>query len=99
LTGFADGAHNGYRMNVAIALTAAMYGATVVNHAEVNELVKDPATGRITGVRVKDLLSGKSGDDFLVRAKVHYLSLPPPSPSPTRLGNLSFHTDHEGLIN
>lgn len=57
-------------MNVTIALTAALYGATVVNHAEVNELVKDSATGRITGVRVKDLLSGKSGDDFLVRAKV-----------------------------
>jgi len=78
-------------MNVAIALTAALYGATVVNHAEVNELVKDPATGRITGVRVKDLLSGKSGDDFLVRAKVllplTFLSLLPFHP----LGCATFH--------
>ena len=64
LTGFADGSHNDSRMNVAIALTAALYGATVVNHAEANELVKGPAARRITGVRVKGLLSGKSGDDF-----------------------------------
>jgi len=63
-------------MNVTIAMTAALYGATVVNHAEVDELVKDSATGRITGVRVKDLLSETGRDGFLVRAKV---SLPLPS--------------------
>lgn len=68
-------------MNISIALTAALYGATLVNHAEVNELIKDPATGQITGVKVKDLLyeqkNGKLGkgegldqDTFEVRAKV-----------------------------
>ncbi|KAI5784736.1 FAD dependent oxidoreductase-domain-containing protein [Geopyxis carbonaria] len=57
-----DGSHNDSRMNVTIGLTAALYGATVVNHAEVKELVKDPATGKIKGVRVKDLLHvGKGG--------------------------------------
>lgn len=57
-------------MNVTIAITAALYGATVVNHAEVNELVKDPESGKITGVRVRDLLDEKNGEAFFVKAKV-----------------------------
>ena len=56
-------------MNVAIALTAVLYGATVVNHAEVNELVKDPVSGKITGVRIKDLLDEKDGEPFFVKTK------------------------------
>ncbi|KAI5809514.1 glycerol-3-phosphate dehydrogenase [Peziza echinospora] len=51
-----DGSHNDSRMNVAIATTAALHGATVINHVEVNQLIKDPVTGQITGVRVRDLL-------------------------------------------
>ncbi|TGZ80304.1 glycerol-3-phosphate dehydrogenase [Ascodesmis nigricans] len=51
-----DGSHNDSRMNVTLALTAAQYGATVVNHAEVTELIKDPESGKICGVKVKDLL-------------------------------------------
>lgn len=50
-------------MNVALAMTSALYGATVVNHMEVTELLKDE-TGRIKGVKVRDMLSdsaGKSG--------------------------------------
>ncbi|KAF8544193.1 glycerol-3-phosphate dehydrogenase [Trichophaea hybrida] len=64
-----DGSHNDSRMNVAIALTAALYGATVINHAEVNELLKDPQTGKITGVRIRDLLPTKKSEDFVVKTK------------------------------
>jgi glycerol-3-phosphate dehydrogenase len=65
-------------MNVTLALTAALYGATVVNHAEVNELVKDPATGKITGVKIKDLLQeGRADDGFYVKAKVRASHQPP----------------------
>ncbi|RPB14620.1 glycerol-3-phosphate dehydrogenase [Morchella conica CCBAS932] len=75
-----DGSHNDSRMNVGLALTAALYGATVINHMEVQDLVKDPATGKITGVKVKDLLHEKRGgrlgfgedighDEVLVEAK------------------------------
>jgi glycerol-3-phosphate dehydrogenase len=65
-----DGSHNDSRMNVTLALTAALYGATVVNHAEVNELVKDPETGKITGVKIKDMLQEGKDDGFYVKTKV-----------------------------
>ncbi|RPA71651.1 DAO-domain-containing protein [Ascobolus immersus RN42] len=54
-----DGSHNDSRMNVALATTAAQYGATIVNHAEVVELTKDK-DGRINGVVVKDVLDDKA---------------------------------------
>jgi hypothetical protein len=58
-------------MNVSLALTAALYGATVVNHCEVKELVKDPSTGRITAVKVKDMLPDRNADsDIIVKTKV-----------------------------
>jgi len=68
-------------MNVSIALTAALYGATIVNHMEVNELIKDPATGKVTGIKVRDLLHQRRGgimgrgedagrSEFMVKAKV-----------------------------
>jgi glycerol-3-phosphate dehydrogenase len=77
----ADGSHNDSRMNVSIALTAALYGATVVNHMEVKELIKDPSTGKINGVKVHDLLHERRGGrlgrgegvgegEFVVKAKV-----------------------------
>ncbi|KAL7269355.1 mitochondrial glycerol-3-phosphate dehydrogenase [Rhizina undulata] len=55
-----DGSHNDSRMNVTIALTAALYGATIINHAEVTELVKDDS-GKIKGLKIKDLLHEKKG--------------------------------------
>src|SRR3569833_1144287 len=55
-----DGAHNDSRMNVSIAMTAALYGATVVNHAEVTALTKD-ASGRLCGARVRDLIPERVG--------------------------------------
>jgi len=66
-----DGAHNDSRMNVSLAMTAALYGATVVNHLEVTSLEKD-ANGQLCGARVKDVIQSKDGktpEEFLIRAK------------------------------
>jgi glycerol-3-phosphate dehydrogenase len=66
-----DGAHNDSRMNVSLAMTAALYGATVVNHIEVTGLEKD-ASGRICGAKVKDLVdekNGKKASEFSIKAK------------------------------
>ena len=54
-----DGQHNDARMNVAIALTAARYGCTVANHVAVVNLIKDPTSGRLTGARLKDMLTNE----------------------------------------
>ncbi|KAK4221837.1 mitochondrial glycerol-3-phosphate dehydrogenase [Podospora fimiseda] len=68
-----DGAHNDSRMNVSLGMTAALYGATVVNHAEVTGLLKDEETGRLCGAMVKDRIperdGGKSPKAFPVKAK------------------------------
>ncbi|KAI4107067.1 MAG: hypothetical protein LQ339_002763 [Xanthoria mediterranea] len=66
-----DGAHNDSRMNVSIAMTAALYGATVVNHIEVTSLEKD-ANGKLIGAKVKDRVQEKDGlkpQEFSIRAK------------------------------
>ncbi|KAH8906766.1 DAO-domain-containing protein [Coniochaeta sp. PMI_546] len=66
-----DGAHNDSRMNVSIGMTAALYGATVVNHMEVTGLKKD-ANGRLCGATVKDCireLNGQAPDEFEIKAK------------------------------
>lgn len=66
-----DGAHNDSRMNVSIAMTAALYGATIVNHMEVTGLDKN-ADGKLFGAKVKDMIpqrDGKSTDEFHIRAK------------------------------
>ena len=58
-------------MNVSLAMTAALYGATVVNHLEVTGLEKD-ANGKLNGARVKDLVQerdGKQTQEFTIRAK------------------------------
>jgi len=58
-------------MNVSIAMTAAMYGATIVNHLEVVALEKD-ANGKLNGARVRDLVEdrdGKKVEEFTIRAK------------------------------
>ncbi|CAH6788596.1 Gpd2 [Phodopus roborovskii] len=66
----AAGQHNDARMNLAIALTAARYGAATANYMEVVSLLKktDPETGkeRVSGARCKDVLTGQ---EFDVRAK------------------------------
>ncbi|KAB8229259.1 mitochondrial glycerol-3-phosphate dehydrogenase [Aspergillus alliaceus] len=66
-----DGAHNDSRMNVSLAMTAALYGSTVVNHMQVTGLTKD-ASGKLNGARVKDVIPGKNGQEeaeFTIRAK------------------------------
>ncbi|KAI0843751.1 FAD dependent oxidoreductase-domain-containing protein [Hypoxylon sp. FL0890] len=66
-----DGAHNDSRMNVSIAMTAAVYGATIVNHAEVTGLLKNE-NGKLCGAQVKDLIperNGKKSDPITVKAK------------------------------
>jgi len=68
-----DGQHNDSRMNISLAMTAALYGATVVNHLEVTGLEKD-GNGKLCGARVRDLIPDRNGqiekaDDFVVRAK------------------------------
>jgi glycerol-3-phosphate dehydrogenase len=67
-----DGQHNDSRMNVSLAMTASLLGATVLNHAEVTSLEKDPSTGRITGAAVRDVLAHDGSTEaapFRVRAK------------------------------
>uniref|UniRef100_A0A8C9SFR1 Glycerol-3-phosphate dehydrogenase, mitochondrial n=1 Tax=Scleropages formosus TaxID=113540 RepID=A0A8C9SFR1_SCLFO len=65
-----DGQHNDARMNLAIALTAARYGAAIANYTEVVHLLKktDPQTGRkrVCGARCRDQITGQ---EFDVRAK------------------------------
>ena len=66
-----DGAHNDSRMNVSLAMTAALYGSTVVNHVEVTGLEKD-ASGKLCAARAKDLIEardGKPAKEFRIRAK------------------------------
>lgn len=58
-------------MNVSLAMTAALYGSTVVNHMAVTGLNKD-ASGKLIGANVKDVISEKDGreaETFPIRAK------------------------------
>ena len=66
-----DGAHNDSRMNISLAMTAALYGATLVNHMEVVGLEKD-ANGKLCGAKVKDVVEekdGKAPQEFSIKAK------------------------------
>ncbi|KAH9898619.1 FAD dependent oxidoreductase-domain-containing protein [Xylariomycetidae sp. FL2044] len=66
-----DGAHNDSRMNVSIGMTAAVYGATTVNHAEVTGLMKN-ASGKLCGATIKDRIperNGQATEDITVKAK------------------------------
>ncbi|CAN0825746.1 Glycerol-3-phosphate dehydrogenase SDP6, mitochondrial [Linum grandiflorum] len=59
-----DGQMNDSRVNVALACTAALAGAAVLNHAEVVSFLKDEASGRVIGARVRDNISGKEFDTY-----------------------------------
>ncbi|KAG6940014.1 glycerol-3-phosphate dehydrogenase 2 [Chelydra serpentina] len=65
-----DGQHNDARMNLAIALTAARYGAATANYTEVVHLLKktEPKSGKeyVCGARCRDVLTGQ---EFDVKAK------------------------------
>lgn len=60
-----DGQHNDARMNLAIALTAARFGATIANHVAVIKLHKD-STGKLNGARLQDQITKQEWD---VKAK------------------------------
>jgi glycerol-3-phosphate dehydrogenase len=60
-----DGQFDDARLALAMAKTAVKHGAAVVNHARVEELVKEG--GRVTGVEATDRIGG---DSFRVHAKV-----------------------------
>ncbi|XP_044509283.1 glycerol-3-phosphate dehydrogenase SDP6, mitochondrial-like isoform X2 [Mangifera indica] len=59
-----DGQMNDSRLNVGLACTAALAGAVVLNHAEVVSLIKDEASKRIIGARIRNNLSGKEFDTY-----------------------------------
>jgi glycerol-3-phosphate dehydrogenase len=66
-----DGEHNDSRMNISLAVTAGLFGATILNHVEVTGLTKD-ANGKISGATLRDreaIRQAGSADDFAVRAK------------------------------
>lgn len=68
-----DGQQNDSRMNISLAMTASLYGATIVNHVEATELQKD-SHGKICGARVRDMVpdgssSDKTSDEFVIRAR------------------------------
>lgn len=64
-----DGQHNDARMNLAIAISAARYGAVMGNYTEVVNLLKKKDEGgqeKVCGARCRDVLTGQ---EFDVRAK------------------------------
>ncbi|KAL8145842.1 glycerol-3-phosphate dehydrogenase SDP6, mitochondrial isoform X2 [Apium graveolens] len=62
-----DGQMNDSRVNVAIACSAALAGAAVLNYAEVVSFLKEDGSGRIIGARIRNNLTG---DEFDTYAKV-----------------------------
>jgi glycerol-3-phosphate dehydrogenase len=66
-----DGQQNDARVNVSLALTASLYGATLVNHAEVTALEKD-ASGRICGARIRDNISARDSGNEVADEHVIY---------------------------
>lgn len=59
-----DGQMNDSRLNVGLACTAALAGATVLNHAEVVSFLKDEVTQRVTGARIRDNITGQEFDTY-----------------------------------
>ena len=56
-----DGAHNDARMNISLALTAAVEGADIANHVEVVRLLKD-SNNKIYGATLRDDITGDTWD-------------------------------------
>ncbi|KAL5730250.1 glycerol-3-phosphate dehydrogenase [Ranunculus cassubicifolius] len=79
-----DGQMDDSRLNVEIACTAALAGASVLNHAEVISLHKDKVSGRVTGARIRDNLTDK---EFDVYAKVVVNAAGPFSDSLRKMAN------------
>eukprot|EP01133_Synstelium_polycarpum_P010784 gene10784-12564_t len=83
-----DGQHNDARMNLSIALSAAQRGASALNYAEVQSFVKHPDTGKITGVVVRDRMTGEV---LTVRAKCVVNATGPFSDNIRKIDDPSIH--------
>ncbi|XP_050516938.1 glycerol-3-phosphate dehydrogenase, mitochondrial isoform X1 [Diabrotica virgifera virgifera] len=57
-----DGQQDDARMNLAVAVTATVHGATIANHVSATSLIKEKRDGKdiICGVNVKDEVTGKT---------------------------------------
>ena len=65
---FYEAQHNDARTNVAIALSAAEYGANICNYVEGTELIFKKGGGKeAVGIKARDVMGG--GDDMEIRAK------------------------------
>jgi glycerol-3-phosphate dehydrogenase len=63
---FYEAQHNDARTNIAIAMSAAEYGASIANYVEMVKLITDPTTGKAIGVEALDRTTGNT---FEIRAK------------------------------
>ncbi|KAF9589499.1 hypothetical protein IFM89_025046 [Coptis chinensis] len=79
-----DGQMDDSRLNVAIACTAALAGASVLNHAEAVSLHKDKISGRVIGAHIRDHLTD---EEFDVYAKVVVNAAGPFSDSLRKMAN------------
>jgi glycerol-3-phosphate dehydrogenase len=59
-----DGQFDDARYALALAQTAALHGASVLNHCEVVELLHDPENGRVIGAALRDNVSGQRLDVY-----------------------------------
>ena len=55
---FYEGQHNDARTCLAIAMTAAEYGAHIANYCEMIEVINNKETGKAEGIRVRDKMTG-----------------------------------------
>ncbi|RPB25952.1 DAO-domain-containing protein [Terfezia boudieri ATCC MYA-4762] len=92
-----DGSHNDSRMNVALAMTSALYGATVVNHMEVTQLLKD-SFGQITGVKVQNCLPPTT-TPTVTSVKKSFFSSSFPSSQSSSQDTTGFEILAKGVIN
>lgn len=68
---FYEGQHDDARTNLAIAVTAAQYGASIANYCTVVEFLKASGSNKVVGAIVRDELTGEK---FTVKAKTICLS-------------------------
>ncbi|GAX10277.1 glycerol-3-phosphate dehydrogenase [Fistulifera solaris] len=63
---FYEAQHNDARTNLAIAMTAADRGATIVNYVEMMDFIFDDQSDKVVGAVVQDRMTG---EEWVVRAK------------------------------
>lgn len=85
-----DGQMNDARLNVAVALTAASHGATIVNHTEVLSLLKSPNPYRASATTLDATTTAPSSESAKPKtvlaspAEPPYVTpIPPPAPTST----------------